>query len=163
MNVLEQQLDDFRRTDDGNIIQGASHTCRILNHKYRKKIIIETYAHLKRINLPYDALVCCGASGLMVVPQIAELLNKNVIFVRKNEDRYSDFVVEGCSTRYYIIVDDLICSGNTARHMIKSIYAETPISQCLGIYSYMSEECAYKNNPNGCRKDIGIPYLNNWH
>ena len=105
MNILQQELDEFRRTPDGKVIQGCSHTSRVLSHKYRNQVIMDTYTGLKKYDGSYDAIACCGTSGLMVVPQIAELLNKNIIVVRKNTDGYSDFMVEGASTRQYIIID----------------------------------------------------------
>jgi adenine/guanine phosphoribosyltransferase-like PRPP-binding protein len=159
MNVLEQQLDDYRRTDDGNIIQGAAHTSRILNHKYRNKIIINAYTKLSKLDIYYDAIACCGTSGLMVVPQIAELLKKNIIVVRKKKDGYSDFMVEGTHTNCYIIIDDLICSGGTVRHIIKNIRSETPRSKCVGVYCYMPEESVYRNYPEYCERDLGVTYL----
>ena len=159
MNVLEQQLDDYRRTDDCNIIQGAAHTSRILNHKHRNKIIINAYTKLSKLDIYYDAIACCGTSGLMVVPQIAELLKKNIIVVRKKKDGYSDFMVEGTSTNHYIIIDDLICSGGTVKHIIKNIRGETPRSKCVGIYCYMPEESVYRKYPEYCKRDLGIDYL----
>ena len=159
MNVLEQQLDEYRRNDDGSIIQGAAHTSRILNHKYRNKIIINVYSYLNKLDLYYDSIACCGTSGLMVVPQIAELLNKNIIVVRKKKDGYSDFMVEGAATNLYIIIDDLICSGGTVKHIIKNIRRETPRSKCVGVYCYMPEESSYRNCPEYCKRDLGIPYL----
>lgn len=159
MNVLDQPLDDYRRNDDGSIIQGASHTSRILNHKYRNKIIINSYVKLNKLDIYYDSIACCGTSGLMVVPQIAELLKKNIIIVRKQKDGYSDFMVEGAPTNLYIIIDDLICSGETVKHIIKNISSETPRSKCVGVYCYMPEESAYRACPEYCQRDLGIPYL----
>lgn len=159
MNILMQELDEFRRNDDGSIIQGAAHTSRILNHKYRNKIIMTTYAYLNKLDIRYDSIACCGTSGLMVVPQIAELLKKNIIVIRKKKDGYSDFIVEGPSSKRYIIIDDLICSGDTVKHIMRSIKNETPISKCVGIYSYMKDQCAYRKMPELCEKDLGIPYI----
>jgi len=159
MNVLEQQLDEYRRNDDGSIIQGAAHTSRILNHKYRNKIIINAYTKLNKLDIYYDSIACCGTSGLMVVPQIAELLKKNIIVVRKKKDGYSDFMVEGAATNLYIIIDDLICSGGTVKHIMKNIRRETPRSKCLGVYCYMPEESSYRNYPEYCQRDLGIPCL----
>lgn len=161
MNILQQQLDDFRRNDDGSIIQGASHTSRVLNHKYRNKIVINAYTALSKVDFWFDAIACCGTSGLMVVPQIAELLKKNIIVIRKpNDNGYSDFIVEGATTTQYIIVDDLVCSGGTIKHIMKSIRNETPRSKCMGVYSYMKDECTYRNHPELCFRDLGIRYLN---
>ena len=95
MNVMNQELDDYRRTEDGKIIQGASHTCRVLNHKARNKVIIKAVCDLRKISDRFDSIACCGVSGLVVVPQIAELLDKHIVVVRKpDEERYSDFYVE---------------------------------------------------------------------
>lgn len=159
MNVLQQELDEFRRTPDGKVIQGCSHTSKILSHKYRNQIIMTTYQHLKKYDGSYDAIACCGTSGLMVVPQIAELLNKNIIVIRKDLNGYSSFNIEGPYTNKYIIVDDLICSGNTVKTIMKQIKSEFYKSKCLGIYCYMPEESTYRNNPELCKKDLGIDYL----
>ncbi len=91
MNVLQQELDEYRRTPDGRVIQGASHTSRVLSHKYRNKIIMETYSYLKKLDIEYDGIACCGASGMLVVPQIAELLKKNIILVRKKLELFRDW------------------------------------------------------------------------
>jgi adenine/guanine phosphoribosyltransferase-like PRPP-binding protein len=160
MNLLQQELDEYRRTPDGRIIQGCSHTSRILSHKYRNKIIMSTYKYLKELDIEYDAIACCGTSGLMVVPQLAELLNKNIIIVRKKCDSgYSDFIIEGTNTHNYIIIDDLICSGSTVEHIIKNINEDSYFAKCIGVYSYMKDQCSYKKIPEYCEKDLGIPYL----
>ena len=70
---------------DGKVIQGCAHTSLILNHKTRNKIIIKAVCNLRKIRDEFDTIVCCGVSGLMVVPQIAELLDKHILVVRKDE------------------------------------------------------------------------------
>ena len=162
MNILESEVDDYRKTSDGKIIQGASHTCRVLNHKERNKIIIKAVCDLRKINENFDSIVCCGISGLMVVPQVAELLNKNIIIIRKkNEDCYSEFSIEGVSPFRYIILDDLICSGNTVRHIQRSISGEFPRARCLGLYCYIPDECAYTSETSKLfERDFFMPLLN---
>lgn len=160
MNIMNQQIDDFRITEDGKVIQGASHTSRILNHKYRNKVVIEAYTKLSKVDFWYDAIACSGTSGLIVVPQIAELLKKNIIVVRKETNNtYSDFILEGPHTKQYIIIDDLICSGNTAKRIISYINSENPRSKCMGIYTYMPDDCAYRTRPDLCERDLKIKYL----
>ena len=144
MNTMAQELDAFRRTSDGKVIQGASHTCRVLNHKNRNKIIIKAVCDLRKISDQFDSIVCCGVSGLMVVPQIAELLNKHIVVIRKPDEKcYSDFPMEGVTPFRYIIVDDLVCSGSTIKHIKHTIYEDCPKSQCVGVYCYIPDECAY--------------------
>lgn len=164
MNTLNNAIDNHRLTPDGNIIQGASHTSRVLNHKYRNGVIIKAVCELRKISNDFDSIACTGISGLIVVPQIAELLNKNIIIIRKDiEKRYSEFQIEGVTPFRYIIVDDLICSGQTVRHIKDTLKSECPRSHCMGVYCYMPEECAYSADDVGsklCKKDLGIPLLN---
>ena len=83
---MNSTIDEVRLTESG-IIQGSSHTCHVLNHKIRNKIIINAVCDLRKISNEFDSIACCGVSGLMVVPQIAELLNKNIILVRKKHEK----------------------------------------------------------------------------
>ena len=155
-------IDEFRRTENGQVIQGASHTCRVLNHKIRNKTIIKAVCSLRKISDEFDSIACCGVSGLMVVPQIAELLNKHIVVVRKKgEKRYSDFYVEGVAPFRYIIIDDLICSGNTIKWIKQTIYEDNPRAKCVGLYCYMPEECAYtESNCKEFERRYGMPLLN---
>lgn len=130
--------------DDGKIIQGASHTCRVLNHKMRNKVIIKAVCDLRKIKGEFDSIACCGISGLMVVPQIAELLDKHIVIIRKTNDKcYSEFPMEGVTPFRYIIIDDLVCSGSTIKHITNTIHEDCPKARCVGVYCYMPEECAY--------------------
>lgn len=165
MNSLHQELDDFRRTSDGKIIQGASHTCRVLNHKARNKAIIKAVCDLRKISNQFDSIACCGTSGLLVVPQIAELLDKHIVIIRKPRDkRYSVFNMEGVVPYSYIIVDDLVCSGNTVKLIKNTIREECPRSICIGAYFYIPEECAYSHQEGSklFKRDFGIPALNSF-
>jgi predicted amidophosphoribosyltransferase len=99
----------------------------------------------------------------MVVPQIAELLNKNIVVVRKGERCYSEFRTEGVAPFRYIILDDLICSGSTVKHIKRVLKDEYSRSSCVGVYCYLPSECAYSRNNMGkqlCQTDLGIPLLN---
>lgn len=164
MSIMNNSIDPERITESGDIIKGSSHTCRVLNHKIRNKIIIKAVCDLRKIKDDFDSIACCGTSGLMVVPQVAELLNKNIIIIRKKHDKcYSDFTVEGVKPFRYIILDDLICSGNTLWYIRRSIEDEYARVKCVGFYSYMPEECAYSPDENGAKlftKDFDIELLN---
>jgi adenine/guanine phosphoribosyltransferase-like PRPP-binding protein len=162
-NILNTQIDDVRKTADGKYIQGASHTCHVLNHKVRNKIIIKAVCDLRKISDSFDSIACCGVSGLMVVPQIAEILNKNIVVVRKGERCYSEFRTEGVAPFQYIILDDLICSGSTVKHIRRILKNEYSRSKCVGVYCYLPNETTYKPSDEGskmCEKDLGIPLLN---
>lgn len=160
MNTLDQEIEQFRRSSDGRIIQGAAHTSRILNHKVRNKYVIQTFSDLRKLQFGFDSIACSGTSGIMIVPQVAELLDKNIVLVRKDLNQtYSEFIVEGVAPERYIIVDDLICSGSTVKHILRSIKEEHPRALCMGVYSYMKDECAYRNAPKLCYRDLKINYL----
>ena len=163
MNVLDMPIEDVRKTVDGKYIQGSSHTCHVLNHKERNKIIIKAICDLRKVADSFDSIACCGVSGLMVVPQIAELLNKHIIVVRKGEKCYSEFRTEGVAPFRYIILDDLICSGGTVKHIKRVLKEEYSRSQCMGIYCYLPNETAYRADEEGsklCKRDLGVPLLN---
>ena len=144
MNIMNQPIDNLRRTEDGKIIQGAAHTCKVINHKNRNKIIIKAVCDLRKIKDSFDSIVCCGISGLLVAPQVAEILNKNLVIVRKPDEQcYSDFLIEGAAPYLYVILDDLICSGSTLKWIKNTLYEDCPKAKCFGAYYYMPEECAY--------------------
>jgi orotate phosphoribosyltransferase len=162
MNIMNSSIEDVRLTN-GGVIQGASHTCHVLNHKERNRIIIKAVCDLRKISNDFDSIACCGVSGLMVVPQIAELLNKNILIIRKNEKRYSEFRTEGIAPLRYVVIDDLICSGTTVNHIIRIIKEEYPRAKSIGIYCYLPQECAYSADAQGsklCERDLGMPLLN---
>lgn len=162
MSIMNNAIEPERITESGDIIKGSSHTCRVLNHKVRTKIIIKAVCDLRKISDEFDSIACCGTSGLMVVPQVAELLNKNIVLVRKKNDKcYSDFTVEGVKPFRYIILDDLICSGNTVRHIQRSIRNEYERTKCIGLYCYMPEECSYTEKTIKLfERDFGMSLLN---
>ena len=163
MNIFQMPIENVRKTTDGKYIQGSSHTCHVLNHKVRNKIIIKAVCDLRKISDSFDSIACCGVSGLMVVPQIAELLNKHIIVVRKGEKCYSEFRTEGVAPFRYIILDDLICSGGTVKHIKKVLKDEYSRSSCVGVYCYLPDECAYRADEEGsklCKRDLGVPLLN---
>lgn len=162
-NILKCKIDDHRKTNDGKYIQGCGHTSQVLNHKNRNKIIIKAVCDLRKVE-NFDSIACCGTSGLLVVPQIAELLDKHIVIVRKRDDRsYSDFGIEGVAPYRYIIIDDLICSGKTVQHIQNTIKEEHPRATCVGVYCYIPAESAYSADDDGsklCYRDLGVPLLN---
>ena len=161
MNIMNTPIEDIRRTDSG-IIQGASHTCHVLNHKIRNSIIVKAVCDLRKIQNDFDSIACCGISGIMVAPQIADLLKKNVLIVRKRDDKgYSEFRTEGVAPFRYVVIDDLICSGSTLKHINKTIKQEYPRAKCMGLYCYLPHECAYNNETAKMfERDFGCVFIN---
>ncbi|NBR62328.1 MAG: hypothetical protein EBT86_11990, partial [Actinobacteria bacterium] len=72
-----------------------------------------------------------------------------------------EFYIEGVSPSRYVIVDDLICSGDTIKHIIGSIHFDTPRAKCIGAYFYLGEECAFNASNSKCfEKQFGTIILN---
>lgn len=163
-DILQQPIENIRKTESGEYIQGSSHTCHVLNHKIRNKIIIKAVCDLRKISSSFDSIACCGVSGMLVVPQIAELLNKHIVVVRKEGDKcYSEFRTEGVAPFRYIILDDLICSGKTVKRIKNVLKDEYRRSICVGVYCYLPNETSYRPNEDGsklCERDLGMPLLN---
>jgi len=161
MNVLEQNIKSFRKTPDGKIMQGCDHTVSVLNHKYRNSIIMNAVKNLTKISNSFDSIACSGTSGLLVVPQIAEILDKNIIVIRKSSDKcYSKFEYEGVVPDSYIIIDDLICSGKTIRYIQNIIKEDYERSSCYGVYCYMPQYCAYSKALKVFQERFKTKYLN---
>lgn len=148
------------RLVDGRVIGGADHTSRVLNHKSRNKIVVQAVCDLRKIENTFDSIIVTGISGLLVGPDVASILNKHLVVIRKStEECYSPFIIEGVIPHNYIILDDLICSGKTVNGILKTMKDECPRSRCSGVYSYLKEHCAYRSNPKLCRRDLGVDYL----
>ena len=157
-NVTQQLIN--RRTADGRWLQGCDHTAILLNPKTRNKIIEQAISEIKKTQISFDTIACCGISGLLVVPQIAEKLHKNTIVIRKANDKsYSPFHYEGVMPNKYLIIDDLICSGKTVKHILSTIKDDCSIAECLGIYCFLKDQCASRTNPSLCKRDLGINYI----
>ena len=139
--------------------EGCEHTRVVLNHKNRNQIVMNTIKDLR--DYDYDSIVCCGTSGILVAPQVCEILNKEIVIVRKDhEKRYSPFVIEGILGNRFVFLDDLVCSGGTLRHVIKNIKEEHHYAKCVGVYCYMKDKCGYRNAHDLFYRDFGVEYLN---
>ena len=159
MKSFTEQLNN-RRTEDGRWLQGCEHTTLLLNHKIRNKIILQCIKDIKKNNINFDTIACSGTSGLLTVPQISELLKKNILVVRKKKEKsYSPFRYEGPIPNKYIIIDDLICSGETIKHINKTIREDCPTAECVGVYIFFKDKCVYRNDATLCKKHLGINYL----
>ena len=89
--------------------------------------------------IQFDTIAFRGASGLLVGPSVALRLNKTMILVRKPEEKtlgecHSWNTCEGDrGARRYIIVDDFVCEGKTARRIVADIKEWAPEAVCLGV------------------------------
>jgi orotate phosphoribosyltransferase-like protein len=70
----------------------------------------------------YDTLVGTGLSGALMVPRLAEAINKNWLIVRKpGENSHSSYKVEGTLGKRWLFVDDCVDSGATYRYVCEQV------------------------------------------
>lgn len=87
-----------------------------------------------------DTLVGTGVSGALVVPYIGRILDVHWALVRKpTEGSHSDLLVEGTIGECWVLVDDLIDTGETLRRVEEAIkldlYGWT--TYCAGAIMYL--------------------------
>lgn len=109
-----------------------------LQTECRKTIIELAVQHLEGID--FDCIAFSGMSGALIAPSIADALNKHILIVRKREDStHSRFKVEGWMPEAfrYIIIDDMISTGDTIGRIIKTVNPkESDEIDLVGIYLY---------------------------
>jgi hypothetical protein len=98
----------------------------------------------------FDALAFRGMSGTLIGPSVALAMDKTMILVRKpGVDCHSTYPVEGDQgARRYIIIDDMISSGATAKTIINEIKEFAPNAECLGVIQVNT--VAWSIYPEGC-------------
>lgn len=114
----------------------APHLRPLLLPKQLRKVVREACATLK--TLDFDAIAFCGLSGSLIAPILAMRLNKTLLAVRKDDEVcHSPRKVEGdFGAKRYIIVDDFIDSGDTARGIIEKLEDAVSEATCIGFYAY---------------------------
>ena len=98
----------------------------------------------------FDTFVFSGMSGALFTPRLAATLKKETVLVRKPNDmnarsnmrvNHSPYDVEGfADVKRYIIVDDQVSMGNTARHIITHMKNFAPDAMCVCIYCYFDND-----------------------
>ncbi len=102
----------------------------------------EMEARVLKMEHNFDTIVFSGISGAALGFSLSHLLDIPALLVRKPKEN-SHYMNEGggfleghLNTNRYLIVDDMICSGNTMNHIIGSIYENNPLAQCVCIMLY---------------------------
>lgn len=123
-------------------VKCASHLEHTLNVSLLRQTIRRAVAVLKHYE--FDAIAFRGLSGSLIAPALAVELNKSLIAVRKPEEiRHSSRIVEGdYNAKRYVIVDDLISTGTTARAIVEAIKNEVNSDAiCIGVLETMYLNC----------------------
>lgn len=112
------------------------HQC--LSPRQLRRTVREVVTALRPHKHEFDAIAFRGLSGSLVAPSVALRLHKPLIAVRKppeqQQQSHSEYMVEGAvQTQCYVIVDDIICTGQTVESIVLAI-REVAINRdiCLG-------------------------------
>ncbi len=128
-----QQISDMvaNMTNPYNSIFHTSYLTSILRPNKQHLVINQLLSNIKKLQQTtiIDAIAIRGMSGAIVGGIISHLTNIPLICVRKENTSHSDFHVEMVLINpkkkvNYIIVDDLISTGNTLNTIIKDINNE---------------------------------------
>jgi adenine/guanine phosphoribosyltransferase-like PRPP-binding protein len=106
-----------------------SYTARIFDHDKFKALISECASAIAVLQpvLGFDILVGCGHSGTPLVTALSLETDLPMILIRKGECAGDDRMANGMlkPTGRYLIIDDLIESGDTVRACRQAINAAT--------------------------------------
>lgn len=139
----------------------ASYLSSVLTPE-RVRLVVPKLIEMINLHTPsddYDAIALRGLSGALIAPIVAMQLEKNIVAVRKGESSHSQHALEGRSEAGYIIIDDLISSGDTVREILQTMRKYRPASKCRAIYLYHEYQFQFQSY-----FDDGVPiycmYLN---
>jgi adenine/guanine phosphoribosyltransferase-like PRPP-binding protein len=111
---------------------------RVVSPKRRVDTVAKALVTLRPLAEQFDSIVVSGVSGLTMGAILAHELGKNLVIVRKDgEKSHSSYAVEGDPGYHYLIVDDLICSGETllrVLNVMKRDCGQRP--KCFGFFAY---------------------------
>jgi len=138
----------------------------------RAKIVSRNLLRLKKV-LSYDAIAFRGYSGAGMAFPVSYVTGLPLLLVRKTtvdnkiNDSSHGYVLHGDERKditKYIILDDIIASGNTVRDIIRTVerrtfHPELPSRvECVGVCLYSIEASSNRHSIDGLRVfDVGTP------
>jgi adenine/guanine phosphoribosyltransferase-like PRPP-binding protein len=96
----------------------------------------------------FDTICGVGCSGSLILLQLAKRLGKHAAIIRKQrEGCHSEYAVEGTVGTRWILIDDLVASGNTVNTARKTMMKHAQyIRDVAGLYSKADQD-AYGFRP----------------
>lgn len=90
----------------------------------------------------FDTIAFRGMSGALIAPLVSVILGKPFTMVRKpGEGSHSSCTIEGCTNfKTYVIVDDFMATGKTARAIKEAIDNKLMLEvkpTCIGVLQYL--------------------------
>jgi orotate phosphoribosyltransferase len=100
----------------------SSYLSEVIETRDRAHTVVAIKDLIAKHKIRFTHIAVSGLSGMLAATELASLMGKQVMIVRKRITKHSDFRVEFCGeVKGYIIVDDLISTGATVRRMKKYI------------------------------------------
>ena len=117
----------------------AEYLMRVFKPGELRKTVDRVAWFIQASEVDYGFIAYSGQSGATMAAAVAYKLDKPLVCVRKPSDKnHSELPIEYDSTlvcKPYIIIDDLIASGNTCRFITSEI-AKYMHSRCAAIFLY---------------------------
>lgn len=136
VNIQERKVALRLLTGHTHDIKCAGHLEKGLHPEKRKETLWIITEILRQFE--FDAIAFRGLSGALFAPTVALALNKTLLAVRKGEQNHSCRMVEGdYAALRYVMLDDMVSSGDTVRAMHKEIEREMPWAKCIGLLQYL--------------------------
>jgi len=111
-------------------------------HTHRKDAIEDAVFALSKHRKCFETIVVTGLSGTLIGPTVAYLMGKDLGVVRQRKSKHCDFKLEATKPiKNYIIIDDMVDTGDTIKKIIKDVDSFYPNAILYGVYCYQS------NNP----------------
>lgn len=105
----------------------------------KRKAKIKKMVALAR-NVRFNIIAFRGNSGALLAPTLADACNKNLLMIRTRKG-HSRLTIEGAVPKracFYIIVDDLIDTGETIEIILRAVKRHDERMTCAGIFLYAS-------------------------
>lgn len=128
--------------------QTTQHSCYHTNWakspKALQQLARKVTKEIREKGVEFDAIACRGVSGIVVSSAVASRLAKQLIVVRKPDEKsHSECEVEGrpYGDFKYIVIDDFICTGKTVVEIMKPLvvpakYQLKGVGKCVGLFMY---------------------------
>lgn len=125
----------------------SSYLNDVLSPSSLKQIAAKICRKLKYRKNDFDVIAFRGMSGALIAPIVAAKMNKGMLMVRKESDKnHSNFTVEGnIAGDRFIIIDDLVCTGDTIREIVSKVQKGTS-KKFVGLCLYCHEEYTEKED-----------------
>lgn len=108
------------------------------NLKSIVSVTTECVSNLLKKHKPISHLVCTGVSGQSITWPVANNLHMPVAVMRKPNEKNNTvdlkFIGKGCIEKY-IIIDDLISSGDTLNRMINELKPHDAVCKAIVLWN----------------------------